>query len=338
MPGLIQWKTIRNIGYLVGLAGAIAGFISQYDRPKVQQFLKNPKGFLMGDTIPTPPPPPPPPIPAPDVKSYSIAPDGYDVIVDIPDVGAFKESPAIVAMKTAADFVINRYKDDRVRQVWKCVLDGFDNASGADIYLFLDSLKNDALYARYPEFVVTSIDNVTATHLRVSLHARFIARPAQPGLEPTSPVFVLNMGLNKTAFVEDERLVFWLKASEDCYVTVFDVFASRDSLVVLVPDVDLPQSFLKADVRVQYPPADSKIALGVDVGSDEPQADEFLFAVATKDPVPFAVSSPTTSGGFQAMNEAVPIIRAWLKNLRPDQTVFAAAAFTVVRPTAVPIP
>ena len=159
---------------------------------------------------------------------------------------------------------------------------------------------------------------------RVSIRARVHPETGSP-----DPSFRLDLQLNQQSFREGEGLVMALTATQDCYVTVFDLYAG-DSLVVVVPGPLLSDNRLRAGQTLRIPPEEAGWDLALSLPPGRDQAREMLLAVATRDSIPFPAAGPTRQGLF-SLGDALLAVNQWLARIPADQRTEAVASYRIVR-------
>lgn len=156
-----------------------------------------------------------------------------------------------------------------------------------------------------------------------------IRAQVQPEMGIPDPAFRLELDLNKAIFANGEALIVELTATQECYVTLFNLYAN-DSLLIVFPNERLPDSRIEAAKTRRIPPlgAGWELPVGLLPGRDSDQ--EMLLAVATKKPVPF-LQGRDARQGLLAVDEALLAINNWLIDIPTDQRTETTAFYRIVK-------
>lgn len=156
-----------------------------------------------------------------------------------------------------------------------------------------------------------------------------IRAQVQPEMGIPDPAFQLKLDLNKKVFANGEALIMELTATQECYVTVLNLYAN-DSLLVVFPNERLPDGRIEAEKTRRIPPfgAGWELPVGLLPGRDSDQ--EMLLAVATKKPVPF-LRGRDARQGLLAVDEALLAINNWLIDIPTDQRTETMASYRIVK-------
>ena len=174
---------------------------------------------------------------------------------------------------------------------------------------------------------------LNSTQIADSLQAAFyqVTIKALVELETgkSDPEFRLNLTLNKDFFRNNEEMVIGLSATKDCYVTIFNLFAN-DSLLVILPCQTMPDNHLKARATLQIPPEGANWILPVGLADDSPEsAQEVIYAVATKDNIPFQISGSVMREGLMAQSDALLAVNRWLIDIDAEGKTEAWCFYTI---------
>ncbi|MDZ7292451.1 MAG: DUF4384 domain-containing protein [candidate division KSB1 bacterium] len=162
---------------------------------------------------------------------------------------------------------------------------------------------------------------------RVKIRAQVAVEQSEP-----DPTFSLQVKTNKDIYRENELMTINIKATQDCYVYVFNVMAN-DSLVVLFPNLYMQDNRLKADSSLHLMPVGLSLQVSLLPGMQ--RATELIYVVATKQRYKFAPewrdedealrSTATKSFAFIELPR-------WLANIPPDKRTDRVVAYEVYRP------
>jgi len=129
--------------------------------------------------------------------------------------------------------------------------------------------------------------------------------------EKPDPSFVLEINLNSTTFRDGDTMVIQLRASQDCYVTLFNLY-SNDSLRVVVPSRVFPDNHISKDNVLTIPSVDSPYQIQVSLLPGVEQDIESIMAVAMKKDVPFTLIKSEGPTSLISVKSALLSINRWL--------------------------
>lgn len=95
----------------------------------------------------------------------------------------------------------------------------------------------------------------------------------------TDPNFAVNAALNQSSFKQGEYMRMKISATQDCYVTVFDIFG--DSVRLIYPNEYAKNNFLEASVSLTLPTEGLGFVTFVPEGVES--SEELIMVVATKE-------------------------------------------------------
>jgi hypothetical protein len=201
---------------------------------------------------------------------------------------------------------------------------------------FFASVNRDVAFGHVVREEVISEGAVTLTtvpgkppqiYYQVKIRAQVAVEQGEP-----DPTFSLQVKTNKEIFRENEIMTIDIKATQDCYVYVFNVMAN-DSLLVLFPNLYMQDNRLKADSTLHLMPAGLSLQVSLLPGMQ--RATELIYVVATKQRYKFAPewreedealrSTATKSFAFIELPR-------WLANIPPDKRTDRVVAYEVYRP------
>jgi len=148
--------------------------------------------------------------------------------------------------------------------------------------------------------------------------------------------FILDITVNgkgMTPYVTDgEEVVIGLRATRDCYVTVFNFFA-HDSMLVAFPNSILRDNHIKADTTYEIFPKSLRDYKTFRAGllPGRTQDEEMLIAVATKTKRSFPIESDDDSsfGRLLHVNTAMLSLHRWLVTIPIDERTDARLIYIV---------
>jgi len=92
--------------------------------------------------------------------------------------------------------------------------------------------------------------------------------------------------LNKRVFNEGDRLVLTLTPSQDCYITVINIY-SNETASMVYPNIISRDNFAPAGIPYQIPPTSSGYSFSVNLRDSLDKDSESLLVIATKQPYDF---------------------------------------------------
>ncbi len=200
---------------------------------------------------------------------------------------------------------------------------------------FFASVNRDVAYGHVVNEEVLEEGPVTYTNIpgkppqlyyRVKIRAQVALEQGEP-----DPTFSLEVKTNKTIYRENETMTIDIKATQNCYVYVFNIMAN-DSLVILFPNLYMQNNRLKADSTLHLMP--EGLSLQVSLLPGMQRATELIYVVATKQRYKFApecsdedqVLRSTATQGFAFIE-----LPRWLANIPPDQRTDRVVAYEIYR-------
>jgi len=201
---------------------------------------------------------------------------------------------------------------------------------------FFASVNRDVAYGHVVNEEVLEEGPVTYTNLpgkppqlyyRVKIRAQVALEQCEP-----DPTFGVLVKTNKALYCENEIMTIDIKATQDCYIYVFNIMAN-DSLLVLFPNLYMQNNWLKADSTLHLMP--EGLSLQVSLLPGMQRATELIYVVATKrrynnfatkwsDEDEVLRSTATKSFAFIELPR-------WLANIPPDQRTDRVVAYEIYR-------
>lgn len=201
---------------------------------------------------------------------------------------------------------------------------------------FFASVNRDVAYGHIVREEILDESSVEYTNVpgrppqvyyRVKIRAQVAVEQGE--LDPT---FSLQVKANKDIFRENEIMTINIKATQDCYVYVFNIMAN-DSLLVLFPNLYMQDNRLKADSTLHLMPTGLSLQVSLLPGMN--RATELIYVVASKQRYKFAPewrdedkalrSTATKSFAFIELPR-------WLANIPPDKRTDRVVVYEVYRP------
>ena len=118
----------------------------------------------------------------------------------------------------------------------------------------------------------------------VTLHCKVQKEEGSP-----DPGFVLTFSIDKLNYTKNEQIKLTANASQDCYLTVFNIFEGEDTLLMLFPNKYDSNNKLKANASRRVPLESSGISFRALLPKGKAATHELIFGIATKNPVDFSV-------------------------------------------------
>jgi hypothetical protein len=143
------------------------------------------------------------------------------------------------------------------------------------------------------------------------------------------PAFHLELKTLRETYREGEEISLLLAATQDCWVTLFNLYAN-DSLAVVYPNHYWPSRRLSPGKHMTLPP-DESVALTAEVLPGHKEDTEMLLAVAVKDSVLFPVGTAIRPDLLISYDEALRRLNTWIMTIPRDRRTEATAIFRVVK-------
>jgi len=164
---------------------------------------------------------------------------------------------------------------------------------------------------------------------KVTMQAKVVSREEKP-----DPSFKINLKLNRTTFQSGDEVVFKIKATQDCYLTIFNIGAD-DTVRVLFPNSLENNNFINKAATIQVPgktfQKTGKCYIKVRTLPGCKKNSEVVKVIATKQRIDFIdemdLSSAFSSVGTPKM--ALPKLARWLSQIPVSERAEASAVYTV---------
>ncbi|MBM3330031.1 MAG: DUF4384 domain-containing protein [Calditrichaeota bacterium] len=173
-----------------------------------------------------------------------------------------------------------------------------------------------------------SYQNRLAPNGDVDVYCRNEARVAQDTGQ-ADPWFKVSLMLSKSTARHGEKVLLKVRATQDAYVTIFNLFKG-DSMRVVLPNRMQESNFLRAENELTIPPSGAGWHLTAYLAPGSSSADEAFLVVATKDYAPFV-----GGGEFQqelySLASALTVINRWLIDIPSDRRTQTIEHFNVVK-------
>ena len=95
--------------------------------------------------------------------------------------------------------------------------------------------------------IIEEKNNPPVINLIVEMQAKVI-----PDMGKPDPYFKIDLKLNRTTFLSHDEVILNVKATKDCYITVFNL-AANDSIYVLFPNKWQGDNFIVANKNMEIP-------------------------------------------------------------------------------------
>jgi len=172
--------------------------------------------------------------------------------------------------------------------------------------------------------VIPGTNQIRAVY-RVTLSALI-----EPDTTAPDPAFVINLKLNSDNFREGETISLQLEATQDCYITVFNLYA-LDSLRIWFPNDVAAENQLRRGDKMNVPPPGAVWDLPLHLLPGKTMDVESVLVVATKEAVPFPEWEGSVVGGAVAMDRALTTLSGWLAKMPSDQRTETTATYTIIK-------
>jgi len=169
---------------------------------------------------------------------------------------------------------------------------------------------------------------------KIKLKANVIEEKGSP-----DPNFKINLALNKPIFKDGDEMIIKLKASEDCYVTVFN-FLANDSVIVLFPNQIMQDNFIKRAVLYEIPQKELReksVKFRVGLPKSKEEVTECIAVIATKKKYEFGEISEKESqlqGDFAILptyKDALIKLNKWLVSIPLNERTSDFISYKIVK-------
>ena len=152
--------------------------------------------------------------------------------------------------------------------------------------------------------------------------------------EQPDPGFRLRLSLNQTTFRAGEELIIRIQSTQDCYITVFNITAS-DEVIVLFPNLAVSDNFLPAHQEIVIPSDEQRqrrFNFTVHPLPGHQQDTEYIQVIATRQPMPFWETLSGSNGFKTFRNDTSSLMELaqWLAMIPVSQRTDAIASYVVV--------
>ena len=163
---------------------------------------------------------------------------------------------------------------------------------------------------------------------KVTMQAKVVSRNEKP-----DPSFKINLKLNRTAFQSGDEVVFKIKATQDCYLTILNL-AANDSVYILFPNKFSEDNFLKKNSAVQIPDKknrDQGFHIRVATLPGFKKNSEVVKIIATKQRIDFIdeIDLSSTFSPIGTPKMALTKLARWLSQIPVSERAEASAVYTV---------
>lgn len=170
----------------------------------------------------------------------------------------------------------------------------------------------------------------TTVGKRQSVHHVKISARIQPTLVQPDPGFTVEMKLNRTTYHVGDSLVITLKPTQDCFVTIINLYGN-DSLRVILPNELWRETRLQGGVEMTVPPPGAIWDLPLMLPPEETSGSEALLVVATRKNIPFPGLDAVRSDRLLAFGDALIRLNRWLADISRDQRADDYEFYTIVK-------
>ncbi|MBC8184803.1 DUF4384 domain-containing protein [candidate division KSB1 bacterium] len=164
---------------------------------------------------------------------------------------------------------------------------------------------------------------------KVTMKAKVVSREEKP-----DPSFKISLKLNRTIFQSGDEVVFKIKATQDCYLTIFNIGAD-DTVRILFPNFFEKDNFIKKAASIQVPEKTFQKAgnsyIKVSTLPGHKKNSEVVKVIATKQRIDF-IDEIDLSSAFSPIGTpkmALTKLARWLSQIPVSERAEAAAVYTV---------
>ena len=151
--------------------------------------------------------------------------------------------------------------------------------------------------------------------------------------EKPDPSFKVILKLNRAAFQSGDDVFFKIKATKDCYVTIFDL-AANDSVYILFPNKFADNNFLKRNSMIEIPNEQQRregFHIRVATLPGAKRNSEIVKVIATKERIDF-IDDMDMSSVFSSIGTpkiAITKLAQWLSQIPISERAEASASYIV---------
>ena len=163
---------------------------------------------------------------------------------------------------------------------------------------------------------------------KVTMKAKVVSREEKP-----DPSFRINLKLNHTTFQSGDQVIFNIKATQDCFLTIFNL-AANDSVYILFPNKFVGDNFLEKNSDVQIPDKKNReqgfhIRVAALPGFNKNS--ELVKVIATKQQIDFIekIDLSRTFSPIGTPKMALTKLARWLSQIPVSERAEASAVYTV---------
>ena len=151
--------------------------------------------------------------------------------------------------------------------------------------------------------------------------------------EKADPSFKINLKLNRSTFQSGDEVIFTIKATQDCYLTILNL-AANDSVYILLPNKFSEDNFLKRTSVVQIPNKKHRnqgFHIRVTTLPGSKKNSELVKVIATKQRIDFIdeIDLSSTFSPLGTPKMALTKLARWLSQIPVSQRAEASAVYTV---------
>ena len=163
---------------------------------------------------------------------------------------------------------------------------------------------------------------------KVTMQAKVVSKEEKP-----DPSFKINLKLNRTIFQSGDEVIFNIKATQDCYLTILNL-AANDSVYILFPNKFTEDNFLKKNSTVQIPTTktrDQGFYIRVSTLPGFKKNSEAVKVIATKQQIDFIhdIDLSSTFSPIGTPKMALTKLARWLSQIPVSERAEAAVVYTV---------
>ncbi|MBC8466076.1 DUF4384 domain-containing protein [bacterium] len=185
-------------------------------------------------------------------------------------------------------------------------------------------LSEEILFNGIEQLTIAGERGLQTTY-RVKLNAVVKVEESDP-----DPSFKLRLKLNQETFREGETITFELEATQNCYVTVFNLY-SLDSLRILFPNELSQNNNLEKGKTLFIPDPEAGWDIPLSLLPRSEIDVESILVVATNDDIPFQAIDASSIEGAVAIDKALTAISDWLIEIPVNQRTEDMTTYRIVK-------
>ena len=163
---------------------------------------------------------------------------------------------------------------------------------------------------------------------KITMQAKVVSREEKP-----DPAFKINLKLNRTTYQSGDEVIFNIKTTQDCYLTILNL-AANDSVYILFPNKFVEDNFFEKNSSIQIPNKKNReqgFHIRVKTLPGFNKNSEVVKVIATKQRIDFIekIDLSKTFSPIGTPKMALTKLARWLSQIPVSERTEASAVYTV---------